>query len=667
MIMTKLTDDKSVGAFLPKEDRVDKKPEIVVEMYLAPRGGLTYAELLEEGAEIIPFEHALHRLGIKVGAVVDPTKHQEALENDKSPNHLPFPPHAIVWFAGENGYGEALFLHLEKSGQLNRARRSPLKTKAPHDVIRVGEWENEHPEHEIACESVIKAIVVNKATVLPAIGEGGTNGSSGAVFYKKRKVNDLPGQRTTILYDSLQPDPEKAKHQIRAEEDRAELAIEEGRVPYIARLPPPPRKYGKKTWGADDFKQWHGAAALAKVIADATLYIRFHEDIELTSEPVGMDIFISPPTPVLFVIDAYRPTEVSALIGKDGGGKTYLAIMEAVHIALARNFAGHSILRPGPVVFITAEDSKDVLRNTLHNIMLELKLTPAEKKLVAERFIISDVTMGDARLFKTEYGALQPTDVLKKIVTRYAGLRPSQIILDPLMSFSPSEASVNDGMQAIINAARKMLAYTGANIRILAHPSKDTNDTGAVKQGAARGGGAFGAGVRNEEQLITFFEWSELKGFKKYKRPHTITEVTFLTPYTSVMMLVTHKQSRMYRETKPLWFVRSGWSLTQHGAEEIGEEEIARQTTLANADHIETQVLTLVKHVSMLIEKGELHTPNTLEKERVRGVITTRADMRQAIRLAVKRKLLVSVELPEDSVYRDGSRTEYLVSQEPKF
>ncbi|TAN84042.1 MAG: hypothetical protein EPN14_02525 [Gallionella sp.] len=97
------------------------------------------------------------------------------------------------------------------------------------------------------------------------------------------------------------------------------------------------------------------------------------------------------PTPDCIVQDLFY-ADVAVLIAPGGMGKTTLELKEAVHIVLGLPLYGLTVHKPGGVLFITAEDSREMLVARLRAICHAMQLTDVDIAIVMQRIRIADVS-----------------------------------------------------------------------------------------------------------------------------------------------------------------------------------------------------------------------------------------------------------------------------------
>jgi hypothetical protein len=603
-------------------------PRELAERYLAARS-LALADWEQHGGELIAAADLTQRLGLKVS---------------------PLPSaRAGLFMPGEYGYGAGIFLaDGHASGEVTRVRRSPSSAAAEHDVIRIG-W-REIADAIIDAESVIKAIVLHKATGLPVLANNGIRGWANSRFHKARS----PGNGTLreyVFYDSLLPDsPEyepRRRDQLEAERLRCELSAEQGFVPYVVRLPPPPKVNGEVQWGVDDYAAHYGPDAVKKLLAKAIRFSPPPKRAEFDPDAARFPDLTTRPTPPEFIVSGVLPREVGVLSATGGTGKTTFLLDAAISIALGEPLAGHRVERPGPVVFVTGEDDANIFHHRLFALCDARGLTPEQRETVRQSVHVEDVSRTVSRFAEADAkGNLVPTDVVDRLIAAYSRIAPSLVICDPLIAFSPGERFVNDGGQMLIMQARKLMRGLDAAVLYVNHVSKTDAKDGRADQHAGRGGTAIGDGCR--------FEW-QLAPAKK---------VPGLPPGSIAYDLHVHKLSHAARPEQPYRFIRADWSWTYVPPKSDAEAEGQRA---AAAEKVrDGNVGKVVDYVRRLAKKNIPITVRVLQDDaEVIGVGRDRIPT--LVEHAIASGDLIDCALPDGHEWKKGRRTRVLEAAPTKF
>lgn len=197
------------------------------------------------------------------------------------------------------------------------------------------------------------------------------------------------------------------------------------------------------------------------------------------------------------LVDHYLYADLALIAAAGGTGKTTMLIYEAVHIVLGRPLWGLKVWNPGSVLFITAEDSRELFAARLREVIAAMDLDPHERGKALSRIAVWDVSSGFVRLAELDPGGnIQLTSLADDIIAAYRDNPPAMVVFDPCVSFGPGERMVNDGEQAIVTACRRIIRGLDCCVRIVHHTGKVPAQNGALDQYAVRGGSALPDGSR---------------------------------------------------------------------------------------------------------------------------------------------------------------------------
>lgn len=214
------------------------------------------------------------------------------------------------------------------------------------------------------------------------------------------------------------------------------------------------------------------------------------------------------------IVKDYLFADVAVFIAAGGMGKTTLKLFEAIHIALGLPLYGLTINKPGTVLIITAEDSREMLVARLREIAKTMELTDAQIAIVMQRVLISDVSGTGFKVTEVRGDVVKPSAGINFIIEACQTIKPVLIIIDPAVSFGVGESRVNDAEQGLIEAARKLRKALNCCIQYIHHSGKQNARDKAVDQYAGRGGSAFADGARMVHvlQSLTPEEWRNETG-----------------------------------------------------------------------------------------------------------------------------------------------------------
>ena len=233
-----------------------------------------------------------------------------------------------------------------------------------------------------------------------------------------------------------------------------------------------------------------------------------------TPEPISPDEWSNARLTPDCIVKNYLFADVAVFIAVGGMGKTTLKLFEAIHIALGLPLYGLTINKPGTVLIITAEDSREMLVARLREIAKARELTDAQIAIVMQRVRISDVSGNGFKVTEVRGDVVKPSAGIDLIIEACQTIKPVLIIIDPAVSFGVGESRVNDAEQGLIEAARKLRKALNCCIQYIHHSGKQNAREKTVDQYSGRGGSAFADGARMVHvlQSITPEEWRNETG-----------------------------------------------------------------------------------------------------------------------------------------------------------
>ena len=326
-----------------------------------------------------------------------------------------------------------------------------------------------------------------------------------------------------------------------------------------------------------------------------------------------------------------------ALVAAPGGvGKTTTELYEAICIALKLPLWGCEVINPGKTLFITAEDSSDLLAARLREIMDAMGLTPDERRIARESIAVWDVSGEMIRLAQLDKsGNIELTDLADSIVTAYQGDNLVQVVFDPVISFGPGERVINDGEQAIVTACRRIIRGLNCCVRLIHHTGKANARAGAIDQYASRGGTALPDGSRMVTILSSVRDTTQ-----------TPPDGFALAPGDSGFVMARAKLS--YAPPQPnIWIRRRGFTFEFWTEEHRSADEIIASDAAKVEAFIEDELL-----------HGRKYTPNSLDPIADSKLSLTRKRLRAALAYLDLNGQVVEQNLPVSE--RRGARKTYL-------
>lgn len=205
------------------------------------------------------------------------------------------------------------------------------------------------------------------------------------------------------------------------------------------------------------------------------------------------------------LVEDYLFADLRNLIAAGGVGKTSMLLHEAVCGALGRPIWGNAVPKPFTTVFVTKEDSREILLARLREIMDAMGLSVTERHAVYKHVFAVDLCGVPYKLAHVVGGHVEPhTENLDALVEHCKPVAPDRMIFDPLVSFTAGESRVNEAEQGVVEAARYLMRkLPGIAVDIVHHTGKMNARMGAMDQYAGRNGSALPDGSRMVAVLVT--------------------------------------------------------------------------------------------------------------------------------------------------------------------
>lgn len=296
------------------------------------------------------------------------------------------------------------------------------------------------------------------------------------------------------------------------------------------------------------------------------------------------------------VIDQWLYEDVGCFIAPGGTGKTTLLLYQVIHLVLGLNLFGYEVLAPGPVVILTAEDSRETLVARLRQMCFQMGLSASDVRTVREDVIITDVSGKGIKLTKVEKDVVMPSAALDKLTVEIGVLCPSLLIIDPMVSFGVGESRVNDAEQGMIDAGRRIRNAARCAVLYVHHTGKANAREETLDQYSGRGGSALADGCRMVHvlQRMSPERWSQVTGDDLQEdqsgfilsRP----KITWAKPQPNI------------------YLKRQGYVFTRF--DHIGDVEGARRFNQVAAD----KIWQFLKDEFL---RGNKHTQNSVEEAKV--------------------------------------------------
>ena len=264
------------------------------------------------------------------------------------------------------------------------------------------------------------------------------------------------------------------------------------------------------------------------------------------------------------VVENYMlSAEAGGLVSQGGTGKTTLAIYESIHIILGLDLYGLAIVKPGKILFMTAEDRRETVGFRLGQILSQMSLTNEQLDKVIQSFICIDLSHDGLRLLTAnKFGNLTASPLADQIIETYRDSNIAYVHIDPVSLVGPGETSGNDGMAELLRISRRIAKELSAAVRLVHHTSKAVAMEGTLSQYSGRGGAAFADNSRFQHQL-TRIESDELRvGRTSYLVPPELGCSEEDYQFGRVLALLRHKMSYSELDTRPIFILRKGFGYT---------------------------------------------------------------------------------------------------------
>lgn len=324
------------------------------------------------------------------------------------------------------------------------------------------------------------------------------------------------------------------------------------------------------------------------------------------------------------IVDRYYYADVGVFVAPGGVGKTTLMLYKAVHVALGLPLFGHEIRRPGPVVVVTHEDSRELLVARLRSIVQAMELDGADRQAVMRRVLIADVSGTAFRLTAVLGDVVVPSASVEDVIASCRELKPALLVIDPAVSFGVGESRVNDAEQGLIEAGRKLRRALNCCVLYIHHTGKQNAREKTVDQYSGRGGSAFADGARMVHvlQTISADDWQKETG-------------ETLSAGQSGMRLVRAKMS--YCASMPqLLIKRDGYAFSV--VARIAQDPEAERREDAKA---------ILNFLLAELKADRRYTANKLEEEKPCGL--SRDDIRKAVTFLRDRRWVEVRSIPPEA------------------
>jgi len=212
--------------------------------------------------------------------------------------------------------------------------------------------------------------------------------------------------------------------------------------------------------------------------------------------PIGEDEWDTANPSPFCIVDNWFYEDVGVFIAPGGTGKTTLVLFEAIHIVLGLELFGYEVVNSGPVIILTAEDSREMLVARLRMIAMQMGLTEVQMRTIRQNIIIDDLSGKGFKLTEVVRDVVMPSKNVDRFIAAAKAISPAILFIDPAVSFGVGESRINDAEQGLIEAARRIRNELSCAVIYVHHTGKEAARSKSRDQYAGRGGSAFADGAR---------------------------------------------------------------------------------------------------------------------------------------------------------------------------
>lgn len=290
--------------------------------------------------------------------------------------------------------------------------------------------------------------------------------------------------------------------------------------------------------------------------------------------------------------------DVGLLVAPGGVGKTTLMLWIACHVVLGREVFGCPVDRPGPVVFVTAEDPREIMVARLRMVIAGMQLDAADADTVLRGIRIADVSGHGYKLTMVAHDIVIPSGNVDEVIASCQEILPAMVIIDPAVSFGVGEFRVNDAEQGLIEAARRMRNALNCAVIYVHHTGKANAREKTLDQYSGRNGSSFADGSRMVHVLqnMDSAEWAKATG---EPLKHGETGIVLARPKMSYCPPV-----------GDLFIRRRGYMF----------EVISAAIKLAPGDRLESDANQVHQFLLYEFAQGRMHTLRTVQDAEISGV-----------------------------------------------
>jgi phage/plasmid primase-like uncharacterized protein/RecA-family ATPase len=337
------------------------------------------------------------------------------------------------------------------------------------------------------------------------------------------------------------------------------------------------------------------------------------------------------------IVQSLLYADVAIIAAPGGTGKTTQCLYEGVHVALKKRLYGFDVIKSGWSLFVTSEDTRQILIARLREIVKSMGLSQQEMEVVRRSVVFWDVSSGNAKLLSMNDGNIVLTPIADAIVDTFKDNPPVLVTLDPIVSFGVGESRINDNEQALIMAARRIRNGLNCCVQMITHTGKQNGREKTLDQYTSRGGSALPDGSRMVRVLQS---WDHRDS--KYRPPQGCNP----EPGSSITIMARPKLSYAKPNLPLIWIKRTGWTFEYFTEQFVTDEQRER----GRLDQIE-------RFIASEEHRGVYHTKTSLETQYEKiGIL--RKDGRSAVEMLIAECRVINKDLPKE--HQQGGRKTYL-------
>lgn len=224
-----------------------------------------------------------------------------------------------------------------------------------------------------------------------------------------------------------------------------------------------------KNFDANDLFQRDGHDVLAELLESA----KVPSSLTAILKPINVkDVISHPSEPPVFVWEGYLPSGEVAMFGAHGGtGKSTLALMLAVSVAIGRSLFGATV-RQGNAFFVSLEDGPNIVRHRLAHICKFWSVDPSS--LDGTLQIVDGTEYPE--LFSAETrGGGKTTDTYSELRRLIQTQKVSLLVVDNASDAYGGDEIQRRQVRAFIRALGELAKLSGCAVLLLAHVDKITS------------------------------------------------------------------------------------------------------------------------------------------------------------------------------------------------